>query len=359
MTLIPDLRDLVTTHPMVLVQCSPGQLIIAHAGLIQKIPLINHEITTSSIANPTRLHMIITDFCHQHDIQHAKMAVGIDLSVAPHRIPYLTLQAALTFGSLSLALTHLALGKILNPNTGAAILDQMAPEKNLLATLMSSDYQKTTILLRSFIHATAIIIIALSILYFNYHRSIKALHREMLQENAHIKELAPQSQLVQTLEKDNAILDTKLTRLNKLSNEQETPFGLLVSLAKNIPEHTWLTSIAVGTRPTDFAKKQPRHVLAATQAPEPGTSPLDADLDNHEKNVPIIIEGLTQHPDEVGDFLNQLGKELPGARIAMSSIKRLHSKGTTAQPAPDEERLYKFCIGGTVGRVITSKKTSA
>ncbi|MBM3893246.1 hypothetical protein FJ365_02490 [Candidatus Dependentiae bacterium] len=326
-----------------IIQLSPTDIFCALASIhkqsliihsIEHTPCTDHEITTTSIANPTKLVKLIQTFLSHHNQPNLPLVCFSSMLQPPTNNPQHVLQHLLALSKVSGPVIGLynntPLTKALTSN---AIIPFTSPaDTSLINYITSTDSRNWHKRLR---HTFLLILLpfcgTLSYVFFQKH-SLNTIQQQEKRLNNYLNSLKPRVQQAKELEKQNKLLTDRIKTIQSLTTEQEIIAHASQTIAQHIPPNTWLTTIRIG-HPGEASKQTGKKVIETI-------------LNSSAKTLPLQLEGKTTDPDEISKFLESLSIGLPNSTLSIQHITRAKQPKKGAQkPSPYP---YNFTITGAI-----------
>ncbi len=300
------------------------------------IACLEHEITITSIANPTKLQTITRSFLDQHHQGPLPIICFSSLFNAMVCPPQHALQHLLCLSKISGPVIGLHNGALLNADNANSssipfIQSEAANFIDLVSTASVRNWQK-----RLYICIFMMAVPLAGTIGYGYYQShlLKTILLQEKQLNNYLNKLKPVVQAVKKLEVDNNLLSDRINTIKNLTEEQEVPAHICQTIATHIPPNTWITDMSIGPKPgNDNNSKQAAKHIAETLLKN---TPI--------KTIGLHILGKTTEPDEVSLFLEALTTALPNSTISIEHITRTRQE--KHQPQSNSTRPYSFSLAG-------------
>ena len=300
---------------------------------VQQTTCANNEISPMGIANPTKIAHIAQAFLSSQQLGEKTPIICFSSLLNTLASPQQqVLQHLLCLSKISGPVTGLYKGAPITPedNPPQAVPFIRSELSNLIDVINTPEIKHW----QQRLLACIILIITppLSVISYRFYQSycLNEITQQEKQLNNYLNKLKPRVQETKGLEQENKILNDHITMIKDLTEEHEIPAQICHTIAKHIPENTWLTTIRIGEKPLNnnanakqAAKQQAKQILNEALLI---------------KSVPLHIEGKTTNPDEIGIFLADLTSAIPGSTMSIEHITRARAYGEKLEKKPNNNK---------------------
>jgi Tfp pilus assembly protein PilN len=337
-------------NDFILIQISQSNLVFAHA-IKQKsqfhiydsitYPLTNIDFSEQRINNPTKIHTLLANFAHNLRIK--KPSLIICAPFLDPKNPFALIQLLLCFSKNGFTIKHIyttphpliPLQK--HHKSDSCPHQQTLYNNSLIDYLIPHGYHLTSKIILSLLSLSACFgVLAISILATT-KQQIKNYQSLVITQDKEVKRLHTKVKEIHELKNKNTETTNKISSLKNVTSHNNNPLELLVSLSKNMPPNSKLTDLKIGRTKTIRQKQKPTQYST---------------LKTHTPKIPLLLQGITHNPEEIGSFMQTLSEVFPNAHFSLAYIKKYKHQKTTTSVS------YKFSIEGFMSAKDIAKNSN-